>query len=556
MSDLSYFWEYTLKDGLREVSYFFEHIWGYISDFFDSLPSIVQTTFYILLFLAVVGILMSHVKGIIKNRGEWKRHPKSSLMFSYFCGTGALQRKLTYKDAHAFLHDRKWSWVSIAGLAYRLGNVMHPSKALMFVCSLVYLPAAILGFVEMVLRDVIGTVYLLAISLVHRLILFVLRWISYLLIPIWQIADKSARIDQHCPHCYETFSLPAFRCLHCGKIHKDLIPSRCGIIIARCECGGFMASSALTGRSQIDAVCPSCETDLVAASAKQFSIQLVGGNTSGKTAFLAAFQRLYLDRTFGLKNLTVYGKPQEYFDDLEAMYKGGQTKPSPPTSVLTYSLLHKIRRTGKHNLVIYDIPGEVVLNGGYERNPRNLGFTKGIIIIVDPLSLASVRDECLKSGNKHDVDNYSTDDVNEVIVEFVHQFSSITGRAAKRQINVPVAIVINKADVKAIKREIGLPKIKATFGANPGLYRNDITIARDEICRAYLEKLGLDNALNNLDGIFSNIRYFPVSAMGHLSAAGQEFEPFGIIAPVAWICEEAKSSLSKYVSYAQEEESK
>jgi len=542
MNDFEYFWEYQLKDGLSEVIDLIKRITEYITNFFGTLPPIMRTIFFILFSLAVVGILASHVKSIIKNKGEWKKHPKNNLMFSYFCGSGAYQRKLIYKDAHAFLHDRKWSWVSLAGLAWRLGNLTHPSKTLMFVCSLVYLPAALLGFVEMVLRDVIGTVYLLAVSLIHRLILLVLRWISYLLIPLWQIVDKSVRINQHCPNCYGTFNLPAFRCPHCGKIHKDLIPSRCGIIIARCECGGFMASSALTGRSQIDAVCPVCEADLVAANVKQFSIQLVGGNTSGKTAFLASFQHLYLDRTFGMKNLTVYGKPQEYFDDLEAMYKDGQTQPSSATSVMTYSLLHKIKQTGKHSLVIYDIPDEVVLNGGYERNPRNLGFTDGIVIIIDPLSVALVREECFKSGDKHEVDNYSTDDVNEVIVEFVHQFSSITGRTARKQIEVPVAIIINKTDVKAVKREIGLPKIKATYNANPGAYRNDITLARDEICRAYLEHLGLDNALNNLDGIFSNIRYFPVSAMGHLSTAGKAFEPFGVMEPVTWMASEAKAS--------------
>jgi hypothetical protein len=322
-------------------------------------------------------------------------------------------------------------------------------------------------------------------------------------------------------------------------------------MIARCECGHFMASSVLTGRSQISAVCPSCNTDLAAANAKQFSVQLVGGNTSGKTAFLAAFQHLYLGNTFGIKNLTVYGKPQEYFDNLESMFTGGQTQPSPATTVLTYSFLHKIKRTGKHNLVIYDIPDEVVLNGAYERNPRNLGFTDGIIIIVDPLSVAVVRDECLKSGNKNEVDNYSTDDVNEVIIEFVHQFSSITGRAAKRQVDVPVAIMINKTDLKVVKREIGLPKIKATFGANPSAYRNDIAIARNEICRAYLEKLGFDNALNNLDGIFSNVSYFPISAMGHLSQNGVPFEPFGVVEPIRWITQDAKSDIYNILKNVQ-----
>ncbi len=556
MFEYTRFGGHLIQEVLNEISIFTRPIIHEVIYFFALLPPIVQSTFRILLLFAVVGILMSHIKGIIKNMGEWKKHPRSKLMFGYFFGSGTVQRKLIYKDAHIFLRDRKWSWLSIAGLAYRLGIFAHPSKLLMFVCSLVYLPAVILGFFEMTLRVIIGTVYLLATSIAHWLVLSVLQPLSYLLIPFWQIADKLARINQHCPDCYETFNLPEFRCPRCEEIHKALIPSVCGIMVARCACGNFLASSVHTGRSQIDAVCPACKTELAAANAKQFSIQLVGGNTSGKTAYLAAFQHLYLDRLINKdRRLSVYGKPQDYFDDLEEIYKSGQTQQSSSAAVLTYSFLHKVKRTGKYNLVIYDIPDEVLLNNSYIRNPRNLGFTNGIIIIVDPLAVPSVRNECIKVGIGNEVNNYSTDDISELIIEFVHQFSSITGLSARKQITVPVAIVINKADVKVIKREIGLPKIKATFNANPGAFGYDITVARDKLCRVYLEKLGLDNALNNIDSIFSHIRYFPVSAMGHASKKGKEFEPFGVIAPIAWITKEARAELYNYVRWAMTEES-
>jgi len=540
---LNHYWNNTIKDNLSEFWVFIEYIVRYITDFFDTLPSLIQTTFFILLVLAAIGILMSHFLGIYKNRKVWKKHPKSDLMISYFCGSGSLQRKLSYKEAHRLLRDRKWSWISFAGLAYRLDNFAHASKILAFICSLPYLPMGILGFVEMKLRVIIGTVWLLAASLVQRLILLVLCWASYILIPIWAAADKAARIDQHCPHCYATFNLPAFRCPHCGKIHKQLIPSRCGILVARCQCGHFFPSTLYTGRSRMPAVCPTCKGSLVAANAKQFSIQLVGGNFSGKTAFLAAFQHLYLDKTVGIKNLTVTGEPFDYFNELEKMYRSGQTKPSSTTSVLTYSFLHKFKRSAKHNLVIFDIPDEVVFSGTYKRNPRNLGFSDGIIFIVDPLSIPAVREECLKSGDKHEVDKYSTDDIGELIIEFVQQFSSITGRTARRQVNIPVAIVINKSDIKAVKREIGLPKIKVTYSANPNTYGNDITIARDDIARLYLLKLGLDNALNNLDGTFSNVRYFPVSSIGHVSESKKPFEPVGVLTPIAWITQAARSEL-------------
>jgi len=554
--EFTYFWNDTIRSGLREVLSFIERIVRYIISFIDSLPSLINATFYILLGFAVIGILMSNFLGIYKNLNIWKEKPNSDLMFSYFCGTGSLQCKLSYKEANKLLRDRKWLKFSVARLAYLLGNYTHASKILMFACSLLYLPIAILGFVEMVLRVVIGTIWLFAASLAQRLILFVLCGISYLLIPIWHIADKVVRIDQHCPHCYETFNLPGFKCPNCGIIHMPLLPSRCGILVARCTCGYFLPSSAFTGRSNLNSVCPVCNGDLVAANVKQFSIQLVGGNSSGKTAFLSAFQHLYLGKTINMNNLIISGEPQIDFEDLEKMYRTGMTEPSSATTGLTYSFLHKFKQTAKYNLVIFDIPDEVVLSGTYERIPRNLGFLDGIIFIVDPLSISAVREECLKSGKKHEVDKYSTDDINELIIEFVQQFSSINGQAVRRQIDIPVAIIINKADIKAVKREIGLPKIKATYGANPGSYGNDETVARDEICRAYLSKLGLDNALNNLDGSFSNICYFPVSAIGHVSESGKVFEPFGVTAPIVWIAKKAKSRLFGILNSVLEEGAK
>jgi hypothetical protein len=306
------------------------------------------------------------------------------------------------------------------------------------------------------------------------------------------------------------------------------------------------------GRSDMQAACPACDSDLIAANAKQFSIQLVGGNSSGKTAFLSAFWQLYSDNVNGIKNLTISGEPYDCFDSLENMYRTGLTESSSATSALAYSLLHRFNRAAKHNLVFFDIPDEVVLSGAYERNPRNLGFSDGIIFIVDPLSVAVVRDECLKSGSNHEIGKYSVDDVGELIIEFVHQLSGITGRSARKQSNIPVAIVINKADIKAVQREIGLSKIKAAYEANPAAYNNDETIARDDICRTYLSKLGFDNALNNLDGTFSNIRYFPVSAIGHAGGNGKPFAPIGILAPVVWIANEAKSALYPMLKSAKD----
>jgi hypothetical protein len=541
-----------IREVIGDIGVSLEGISPYVTGFFDALPSFAKPLLFLALAFAVVGILLSHALAIYRNKGEWKLKPDSRLMFSYFCGSGSYQRKLIYKEAHKLLRDRTWSWIGFAGPAYRLGNYAHASRMLMFVCSLPYLPLAVLGFVEMVLRDVIGTVWLLCAGLAHFLLLSALRLISYVLMPIWQLADRAARIEQHCPHCYNTFVLPGFRCPYCGVVHEQLIPSRCGVLFARCECGRFLPSTSFVGRANLDAVCPKCGGDLVATNARQFSIQLIGGNASGKTAFLAAFQHIYLENGVGAKELSIHGEPHDDFAKFEGMFKSGVTEPSSSAVAMTYNLVHRFGRDSKHNLVFYDIPDEVVMSGAYERNPLNFGYSDGIIVIIDPLSVPSVRDACMRAGDLKAVENCSKDDVEAIIVRFIHQFSEIVGRSARKMSGVPVAVLIAKTDVNVIKREVGLPVIEAAYNADPASYRNDFARARDEICRKYLLNLGMINTLNNLESVFSNVRFFPVSAIGRTSEPGRAFEPSGVIEPVAWIAEEGRAGVYPMLRDAQE----
>jgi len=538
-------------DNVYEIGRFFGSIIQNITAFFGTLPPLVSTGFILLLLFAVVGISLSHIIAIYENRHEWKPRPDSKLMFSYLCGTGPFRRKLIYKGAHKLLRDRTWSWISIAGLAWRLGNYEHPSIMLMFTCSVLYLPMAILGFFEMVLRDIIGTIWLLCASLAHRLILFILRMFSYLLIPLWKLADKSTRVEQHCSYCYNTFNLPGFKCPHCGIIHKALIPSRCGILVARCECGRFLPSTIFTGRSRLRSVCPKCDGNLVATNAKPFSIQLIGGNTSGKTSFLSAFQHVYINNSFSAKKLSIIREPRAEFDKLDDMFKRGTLEPSDTAAIKTYNFVHKFGRDAKNNLVVYDIPDEVILSGDYERNPLNFGYSDGIIIMIDPLSVASVREECLKAGDNKAVENYSQDNMDTIITDFINKFSEFVELSSGELSSTPVAVLISKTDVKVINREVGLPKIKAVFKANPAAYQNNFEEARNEICKAYLLDLGLANAIENLAGTFSSVRYFPISAIGHLSEAGAPFMPFGVIEPITWMLQEGKSELYSMLKNTQ-----
>lgn len=139
-----------------KVEMFGLEVWLYCVGFWEHIPHAIQNMFVVLFYIALLGIALSLIKSIINNYKSWKPDPDSKLMLSYFCGTSNYQRKLIYQNAKELLFDRKWSWISAAGLAYRLGNCNSESKIILFLYSIAYLPLAFLGIIEMGIRSTVG----------------------------------------------------------------------------------------------------------------------------------------------------------------------------------------------------------------------------------------------------------------------------------------------------------------------------------------------------------------------------------------------------------------
>ena len=91
-----------------------------------------------------------------------------------------------------------------------------------------------------------------------------------------------------------------------------------------------------------------------------------------------------------------------------------------------------------------------------------------------------------------------------------------------------------------------MSRIKAPYKKSPKNYNNDLSIARDEICRAFLNDNGLANVVNNLESVFSEVRYFPMSAVEHSPKVGVAFDPFGVIDPVAWIAKSVNRQFTQH----------
>lgn len=170
-------------------------------------PAMLRYAVMAAIFMAILGIITSLIKAVLNNRKKWKPMPNSKLAFSYFCGSGDNQRKLILNNARELVVDRTWPWISMAGLAYRLGNVSNDSKIVMFLISVAYLPLAVLGCVELVFRAVIGNVAYFVLNIIAMVAFFAIRLVTYLLIPVFRAVDAAMRVEQHCPYCYDTFNL-------------------------------------------------------------------------------------------------------------------------------------------------------------------------------------------------------------------------------------------------------------------------------------------------------------------------------------------------------------
>lgn len=527
---------YTVSKYVSNFFLWIKNAWDASVHFVDILPPIVSFIIHVAFYLSILGIILTQIRAVVFNRDKWKDKHNSGLTFSYFRGTGQYQRHYIYKDAYNFLADKTWLLLSAAGAAYHIGIYESDSKLKLFLLSFVHIPLTVIGLIEMVFRVVFGSIYLWIASVIHGLVLFALKIATLIVTPVFNLIDKGKRNEQHCTYCYRSFKVPGYVCPSCGKIHKDLVPGDTGILTARCECGKFLPSSLISGSSHLASVCPECEKPLAATGAREFTLQLIGGDTSGKSAFFASFQHLYR-MTGNSNNVKIEPFPKEEFDALEKMFMNGITSESSKASIVTYSMVHKYEDGFKDTLVVYDVPDEVLISGVYEQNPLNFGYTDGVLIIIDPTTTRVVRIESEKNGQIIPDNSFADNEANaeDVIIEFIQQFSRLSNRSSNKMIKTPVAVIINKADLKIVENKIGLSVIEKMYQSNPAQFNDDICVARNTACRNYMISIGMTNAINNLESVFSNVQYFPSSAIGHIAKEGIPFSPFGVIEPIEWI---------------------
>lgn len=461
---------------------------------------------------------------------EWDKDDEPACR-SYFFGPGYAQLGATIKEAFE-LNVLSGEMISTTGKNFK-GDSTGIWGGVEAIGGFIY---TVVGYICVY---VIGMLLCAVLGLIHGSITTVIMIFTYIIFTIVWIIDRiyllKNKIRSDCPTCHSRFLIPTFMCPDCGAIHKKLVPGPYGIWKHKCSCGKKIPSTFLNGRSKLDAYCPDCGSSLVASDARPIVFQLVGGSKAGKTVYLSAFFHEYLQRLSTNRNLelTIADQYRPYFDELEEWYSGVDCPATAQLNSQMYPVIIDSSLGVKRQFSIYDIAGEMFdgSTADSEVQQQQFHYCNGLLFLIDPFSSGDLRMNKINAGE--DVSDFSNMAVEDVATNFINYLIRTGHAKANSRCNIPIAILIAKADIKEVKRAIGPAKINSIFRNNAeeyGTYDN----ARDNICRQFLMDIGLAATVDNLETQFSNLHYFPVSAMGH-RPDGTPYEPWGIMDAIEWM---------------------
>ncbi len=408
---------------------------------------------------------------------------------------------------------------------------------------------------------VFGTIFSAAISLATLLVLaffFMLIYIGFTL--VW-LFDRyyliHKKIFTACNECKSNFLIPVYICPQCGAEHTNLTPGKYGILHRTCNCGRKLPTTFFNGRRKLTAKCPVCAkngrvTILFDRESRPLCVPIVGGRSVGKTAFITAFSRDFIEKTAPARGLRIEqynAAKQKIYAEIRNDYDSGATRMTDRpqdihmASSVSFSFFVKHPRLHPERLIhVYDIAGEVFTDSSENEVQKQYEYCQGIVLILDPFSIPSVRYRYEKRMAPEDLAGIGKADINGIINVFINKLRAVTGLSDRKMARVPLAVVIGKADSAGLGEEFSagrLRQIKEKYAGKKEIPDDD---AMDFRCREFLIENGMQSFVNTIDIQFRDNRFFVCSAIGHARDHG-EYRPSGVSDPMEWIIRKADKSL-------------
>jgi len=296
----------------------------------------------------------------------------------------------------------------------------------------------IVNVVAMIAVMVFGSFVTAAVSLINIIVLLVFMLFVYIgFTAIW-FADRvyleRNKIFTACNECKKSYLIPTYVCPKCGAEHTQLYPSVYGILKRTCigndpahPCGEILPTTFFNGRRELKAICanPECRVVLSDRESRPLCIPIVGGRSVGKTAFITAFSKDFIDQVAPAHSWDIEfynDKKKAIYDEIETDYLKGSTRMTDrpqditkPSSV-SFSFFVKGQEFKPERLVhVYDIAGEVFTDNAENEVQQQYEYCQGMVMIVDPFSIPSVRHRLEDKLTPEDVAGIGMADINGIV---------------------------------------------------------------------------------------------------------------------------------------------
>ncbi len=421
--------------------------------------------------------------------------------------------------------------VGVGGLigAPLMGVVVGLISAVLIYCSLWVIDKVLLAaiYVSLFTPILIGGVFYgmyLIVIVGSQFILLLPLSLFFIKNELWLLWR---RIFYTCPNIECSFrregiysGLPIHVCPSCGEQHGRLWPNTHGLLHHPCSCGQNLPTLDMLGRHELVRLCAICHTTLPDKKLPEELVALAGGPSVGKTVFLVVSTQKLLkgvSKNSIQAEIPVPHQKAELEQGIENLSIGIAPAKTDASLIQAYQLL--LHRDSRETwLYYYDAPGEEFSSIDRYGRHENVKHLNGLLLLVDPFSLDGLEHEIGKETGELRASPVPWEEVVAATIGTLQQMREYRKRLAA----FPLAVVITKADTKAVKKELG-----------------DITYAfpTSSACEHTLIKWGAGNAVRLLRQHFTHIRYFACSALGRSPQPGDSrpFQGHGVLEPLLWI---------------------
>jgi len=412
-------------------------------------------------------------------------------------------------------------------------------------------PLTIMAYIALVPPIAIAVVAALLLVAMHTLSLGGIWVLAMAVSFLLALTEKAVILSRagyaKCPHaeCHEPVPLPIFMCPECGEEHDRLVPGRFGVLMRTCKCGdGRLPTLFWLGKGRLRSICPSCRKpmreELFGGSVH---VPIYGGPSTGKTMYMmAATWELLEGKVPGLQaRLIDEASDRAYSKHWKPDFESGRVREKTARPFPDAFLLATRRGVGLPTSVyLYDPAGEALLNESDLDAHRFMNYFDGLALLIDPLSLPSFAARYRELGGPDLTPTTSRAHPEETITRVVNLLERLGKLSRRRGSGQRVAVVFSKADVPGFAQEVG---IRVSDSAEVGIDWEALGADNSSLLREWLAKHE-PHLLQILETRFTEMRFFAVSALGHIPQTGRGFSPRKVMEPLGWL-------LSKRATFAR-----